>query len=59
VSIISFHSILTVIGVVAFIAMIFWVFSKKQKVNMDRHAMIPLQDDEPVDESKEKRERHG
>jgi cbb3-type cytochrome oxidase subunit 3 len=43
----SFHSVLTVIGVVAFIAMVIWVFGKKQKASMDRHAMIPLQDDQP------------
>jgi cbb3-type cytochrome oxidase subunit 3 len=44
----SFHSVLTVIGVVAFIAMVIWVFGKKQKASMDRNAMIPLQDDQPI-----------
>lgn len=47
-SIINFHSVLTVVGVVAFIAMILWVFSKKQKTVMDRHAMIPLEDEHPA-----------
>ncbi|MBU3720664.1 MAG: cbb3-type cytochrome c oxidase subunit 3 [Burkholderiaceae bacterium] len=44
---VNFHSVLTLVGVVAFIAMIFWVFGKKQKAEMDRNAMIPLQDDTP------------
>jgi cbb3-type cytochrome oxidase subunit 3 len=44
----SFHSILTLVGVVAFIVMVIWVFGKKQKASMDRNAMIPLQDDEPI-----------
>jgi cbb3-type cytochrome oxidase subunit 3 len=44
----SFHSILTVIGVVAFVVMVIWVFGKKQKASMDRNAMIPLQDDNPI-----------
>ncbi|WVN41077.1 CcoQ/FixQ family Cbb3-type cytochrome c oxidase assembly chaperone [beta proteobacterium MWH-UniP1] len=44
----SFHSVLTLVGVVAFIVMVIWVFGKKQKASMDRHAMIPLQDDEPI-----------
>jgi cbb3-type cytochrome oxidase subunit 3 len=43
----SFHSILTVVGVVAFVAMIIWVFGKKQKAEMDRNAMIPFMDEEP------------
>ena len=47
-SIVNFHSVLTIVGVVGFIAMILWVFSKKQKPVMDRHAMIPLQDDLPI-----------
>lgn len=42
----SFHSLLTVIGVAAFIAMIIWVFGKKQKAEMDRNAMIPFMDEE-------------
>ncbi len=46
-TIISFHSILTVIGIVAFLVMVVWVFSRKQKPEMDRHAQIPLQDDDP------------
>lgn len=50
-SIVNFHSALTVIGVVAFIAMVIWVFGKKQKNAMDRHAMIPLQDDHPTNHS--------
>lgn len=44
----NFHSILTLVGVVAFIAMVIWVFGKKQKAEMDRNAMIPLQDDAPI-----------
>jgi len=47
-SIISFHSVLTVVGVIAFLAMVVWVFGKKQKATMDRNAMIPLQDDAPI-----------
>ena len=47
-TIISFHSVLTAVGVVAFLAMVIWVFGKKQKATMDRNAMIPLQDDAPV-----------
>lgn len=46
-TIISFHSMLTVIGVVAFLVMVIWVFSRKQKREMDLHAQIPLQDDAP------------
>jgi LPXTG-motif cell wall-anchored protein len=46
----NFHSILTVVGIVAFLAMVFWVFGKKQKAEMDRNAMIPLQDDAPLTE---------
>lgn len=44
----NFHSILTVVGIVAFLAMVVWVFGKKQKADMDRNAMIPLQDDSPL-----------
>ena len=44
----DFHSILTLLGVVAFVAMIIWVFGKKQKAEMDRNALIPLQDDAPL-----------
>lgn len=44
----DFHSILTVVGIVAFLAMVVWVFGKKQKADMDRNAMIPLQDDAPL-----------
>jgi cbb3-type cytochrome oxidase subunit 3 len=43
----NFHSLLTVIAVIAFVGMVFWVFGKKQKADMDRHAQIPLQDDAP------------
>ena len=43
----SFHSILTIAGIVAFVAMIFWVFSKGQRAAMDRNALIPLEDDTP------------
>jgi cbb3-type cytochrome oxidase subunit 3 len=50
-TIISFHSALTLIAVIAFIAMVIWVFSKKQKPSMDRHAMIPLEDDQPIVQS--------
>ena len=51
----SFHSVLTVVGVVAFVAMVIWVFGKKQKSEMDRNAMIPLQDDSPLDSDKNTR----
>jgi len=44
----NFHSILTVVGIVAILAMVVWVFGKKQKADMDRNAMIPLQDDAPL-----------
>ncbi len=50
----NFHSILTLVGVVAFIAMVIWVFGKKQKPEMDRNAMIPLQDDAPLTSEKPK-----
>ena len=56
-SIANFHSLLTLVAVVAFIALVIWAFSKKQKPTMDRHAMIPLEDDEPV--AQEKRDHHG
>ncbi len=52
-SIVNFHSILTVVGVVGFIAMVLWVFSKKQKTAMDRHAMIPLEDEHPAPPNKQ------
>jgi cbb3-type cytochrome oxidase subunit 3 len=42
-----FHSFLTVVAVIAFVVMVIWVFSKKQKTEMDRHAQIPLEDDAP------------
>jgi len=44
----DFHSLLTLIGIIAFIAMVIWVFGKKQRSQMDRHALIPLRDDHPV-----------
>ena len=50
----NFHSILTLVGVVAFVAMVIWVFGKKQKSAMDRNAMIPLQDDTPLTSEKPK-----
>jgi cbb3-type cytochrome oxidase subunit 3 len=48
-TIISFHSALTLIALIAFVAMVIWVFSKKQKGPMDRNALITLEDDLPVD----------
>lgn len=44
----DFHSLLTLIGIIAFIAMVIWVFGKKQRTQMDRHALIPLHDDGPI-----------
>jgi cbb3-type cytochrome oxidase subunit 3 len=43
----NFHSMLTLLGIVAFVAMIIWVFSKGQRASMDQHARIPLDDDAP------------
>lgn len=53
-SMVSFHSALTLIGIIAFIAMVIWVFGKKQKPEMERHAQIPLQDDLPVNNKSSK-----
>ena len=36
----DFHSLLTLIGIIAFIAMVIWVFGKKQRTQMDRNALI-------------------
>ena len=44
----DFHSLLTLIGIIAFIAMVIWVFGKKQRIQMDRNALIPLRDDRPI-----------
>jgi cbb3-type cytochrome oxidase subunit 3 len=44
----DFHSLLTLIGIIAFIAMVIWVFGKKQRTQMDRNALIPLRDDRPI-----------
>jgi cbb3-type cytochrome oxidase subunit 3 len=44
----DFHSLLTLIGIIAFIAMVIWVFGKKQQPQMDRNALIPLRDDRPI-----------
>jgi cbb3-type cytochrome oxidase subunit 3 len=44
----DFHSLLTLIGIIAFIAMVIWVFGKKQRTQMDRHALIPLHNDGPI-----------
>jgi cbb3-type cytochrome oxidase subunit 3 len=44
----NFHSLLTLIGIISFIAMVIWVFGKKQRTQMDQHALIPLSDDRPI-----------
>jgi len=50
-TIVNFHSILTVAGITAFIALVVWAFSKGQKSAMDAHARIPLEDDHPVEKT--------
>lgn len=45
----DFHSMLTLAGIVAFVAMIIWVFGKARDREMQEHARIPLNDDDPID----------
>ena len=42
---ISFHSFWTLLTMLAFIAMVVWVWSGKQKSAFDKASRIPLEDD--------------
>lgn len=44
----TFHTILTVVMLIAFVVLIFWVMSGKQKQDFERAARIPLEDDDMI-----------
>ncbi len=44
------RGLITVALLIAFIALVFWAYSKRRKADFDELARMPLEDDSPVKE---------
>lgn len=52
-----FHSIWTIAVLVIFIGIIFWAYSKRRQTDFDEAARLPLEDDQPLNNTDQNAEQ--